>query len=86
MSRGEGGKWTGLIVVRVNAGDDAKARAKVDEIVGFLGPLIRMQGYEDDLAETDRLLAECDRGLEYDPEQGERTMSKARELIARHGK
>lgn len=39
VSRGEGGKWNGTIVVRVSAGDSEKVRARVDEIVKRIGSL-----------------------------------------------
>lgn len=34
--RREGGRWEGTVTLTVDAGDDAKARAKVDALIGRL--------------------------------------------------
>jgi hypothetical protein len=37
VERGEGGRWVGTLTVRVEAGDDAKARAKVEAMAARIG-------------------------------------------------
>lgn len=37
VERGEGGRWVGTLTVRVEAGDDRKARAKVEAMMERLG-------------------------------------------------